>query len=76
MKQDVLRAHNSPRRAAPRTDTPRATPVQDVLRVPNSPFVFVHESHPAINLLRLNKHITGVDIDAIPKVTPLASPDY
>lgn len=41
---------------------------QDVLRVPNSPFVFVHESHPAINLLRLNKHITGVDIDAIPKV--------
>lgn len=41
---------------------------QDVLKVPNSPYVFVHETHPVINLLRMNKHLLGVDIDSTPKM--------
>lgn len=42
--------------------------MQDVLKVPNSPYVFVHEAHPVINLLRQNKNLLGVDIDNIPKM--------
>lgn len=38
------------------------------MKVPNSPFVFVNESHPVINLLRVNKSLLGVDIDEIPKM--------
>lgn len=36
---------------------------EQVLKVPNCPFVFVHENHPVINLLRMNKHLVGVDVD-------------
>lgn len=36
---------------------------QDVLEVPGFSHVFVHENHPVINLLRINKHIIGVDVD-------------
>ncbi len=39
----------------------------DVLKVPGVPYVFVHESHPVINLLRINKHVVGVDVDEQPK---------
>lgn len=41
---------------------------QDVLDVPNCPFLFVHENHPVVNLLRINKHIVGVDIDDQPRM--------
>lgn len=41
---------------------------QDVLKVPNCPYVFVHEAHPVINLLRMNKHLLGVDIDTTEKM--------
>lgn len=41
---------------------------QDVLKVPGCPFVFVHETHPVINLLRINKHVVGVDVDDQPKM--------
>jgi hypothetical protein len=41
---------------------------QDVLKVPGCPYVFVHESHPVINLLRMNKHLLGVDIDTTEKM--------
>ena len=30
--------------------------------------MFVHESHPVVNLLRMNKHLLGVDIDSTPKM--------
>lgn len=40
---------------------------QDVLEVPNCSYVFVHENHPVVNLLRINKHIVGVDIDEQPR---------
>lgn len=39
----------------------------DVLEVPNCSYVFVHENHPVVNLLRINKHIVGVDIDDQPR---------
>jgi hypothetical protein len=39
-----------------------------VLKVPNCPYVFVHEAHPVINLLRMNKHLLGVDIDTTEKM--------
>jgi hypothetical protein len=41
---------------------------QDVLKVPGCPYVFVHEAHPVINLLRMNKHLLGVDIDTTEKM--------
>lgn len=41
---------------------------QDVLEVPNCAYVFVHENHPVVNLLRINKHIVGVDIDDQPRM--------
>ena len=41
---------------------------QDVLKIPGCPYVFVHENHPVINLLRINKHIVGVDVDEQPKM--------
>jgi hypothetical protein len=41
---------------------------QDVLKVPDCPYVFVHEAHPVINLLRINRHLLGVDIDNTPKM--------
>ena len=41
---------------------------QDVLAVANCPYLFVHESHPVINLLRMNKEVLGIDIDATPKM--------
>jgi hypothetical protein len=28
----------------------------------------VHETHPVINLLRINKHLVGVDVDEQPKM--------
>lgn len=40
---------------------------QDVLEVPNCHYVFVHENHPVVNLLRINKHVVGVDIDDQPR---------
>lgn len=36
---------------------------QDVLRIPGCPYLFVHEAHPVINLLRINKNMVGVDVD-------------
>jgi hypothetical protein len=41
---------------------------QDILKVPDCPYVFVHEQHPIINLLRMNRHLLGVDIDNTPKM--------
>lgn len=41
---------------------------QDVLTVEKSPYVFVNECHPVINLLRMNKTLLGVDVDKIPKM--------
>ena len=41
---------------------------EGVLAVPNSDFVFVHESHPVINLLRMNAGMLGMDIDNTPKI--------
>jgi hypothetical protein len=38
------------------------------VQVPGCPYVFVHENHPVINLLRINKHIVGVDVDEQPKM--------
>lgn len=48
--------------------TPTNLETQDVLKVPNSPYVFVNETHPVINLLRVNRGLLGVDIDTIPKM--------
>lgn len=39
-----------------------------VLDVQNCPFVFVHEKHPVIDLLRTNKEILGSDIDEQGKI--------
>jgi hypothetical protein len=41
---------------------------QDVLNIQNCPYVFVHENHPVVNLLRMNKAKLGVDIDTIQKM--------
>jgi hypothetical protein len=38
------------------------------LKVPGCPYVFVHEAHPVINLLRMNKGLLGVDIDTTEKM--------
>jgi hypothetical protein len=32
-------------------------------QIPGCPYVFVHENHPVINLLRINKGMVGVDVD-------------
>jgi hypothetical protein len=37
-------------------------------QVPECPWIFVHENHPVINLLRINKHLVGVDVDDQPKM--------
>ena len=42
--------------------------LDDDCQIPGVPYVFVHESHPVINLLRINKHIVGVDVDDQPKM--------
>lgn len=39
-----------------------------VLKLDNCQFMFVHETHPVINLLRMNKNILGTDIDTQPKM--------
>lgn len=39
---------------------------EDVLPVPNCSWVFVDKAHPVINLLRVNKHLVGFDIDDMP----------
>lgn len=39
-----------------------------VAQIPGVPYVFVHENHPVINLLRINKHVVGVDVDKQPKM--------
>lgn len=39
----------------------------NVLDVNNTPYVFIHESHPVISLLRMNKELLGTDIDSEPK---------
>lgn len=44
---------------------------EDVLEVPNCSYVFVHENHPVVNLLRINKHIVGVDVDEQPRSVSL-----
>lgn len=41
---------------------------QDVLRIPGYPYVFVHENHPVIHLLRINKNMVGVDVDSQEKM--------
>ena len=41
---------------------------QDVLKIPNCPYVFVHENHPVIHLLRINKNMVGVDVDSQEKM--------
>jgi hypothetical protein len=41
---------------------------EDVLEVPNCSYVFVHENHPVVNLLRINKDIVGVDVDDQPRM--------
>ena len=33
------------------------------MQIPACPYVFVHENHPVINLLRINKSMVGVDVD-------------
>lgn len=32
-------------------------------QIPGCPYVYVHENHPVINLLRINKSMVGVDVD-------------
>jgi hypothetical protein len=39
-----------------------------VLDVQNCPFVFVHQNHPIVDLLRANKDILGADIDEQAKI--------
>ena len=41
---------------------------QGVLPVDKSPYVFVNENHPVINLLRMNKQVLGVDVDKMTKM--------
>lgn len=41
---------------------------QGVLSVNNQPYLFVHEKHPVVEVLRLNKDILNQDIDAQPKI--------
>lgn len=41
---------------------------QGVLQVNNQGYVFVHQNHPVIELLRCNKDIINSDIDASPKI--------
>jgi len=41
---------------------------QDVLKIPGVPYVFVHENHPVIHLLRINKNMVGVDVDSQEKM--------
>lgn len=35
--------------------------------MPHTDFLFVHETHPVINLLRMNKQLLGMDIDQTQK---------
>lgn len=41
---------------------------EDVLRVPGTQYVFVHQNHPAVGMLRTYKHILGIDVDTQPKM--------
>ena len=41
---------------------------EGVLEVPNAPFVFVHQDHPCIALLRHNASLIGCNIDEQPKM--------
>lgn len=41
---------------------------EGVLEVPNNSFVFVHQEHPVIGLLRSNSNLIGCNIDDQPKV--------
>lgn len=43
-------------------------PVEQVLRIPNSQFVFVHQEHPTIHLLKTNQQTTGIEIDESTKM--------
>jgi len=41
---------------------------EGVMNVENNPFLFVHETHPVIALLRHNSALVGCQIDAQPKI--------
>ena len=41
---------------------------EGVLEVQNCPYVFVHQEHPVISLLRHNASLIGCNIDAQPKI--------
>jgi hypothetical protein len=41
---------------------------QDVLHIPGCQYCFVHEGHPIVNLLRMNRALLGVDIDTCTKM--------
>ena len=41
---------------------------EGVLEVQNCPYVFVHQDHPVISLLRHNASLIGCNIDAQPKI--------
>lgn len=58
---------NAWRKAFP-SFTPTNLETQGILHLANCPFVFVNESHPVINLLRMNTAVLGVDIDTCPKM--------
>ena len=55
ISRDDLNPHLN---ASSSTDDPKITP-----QIPACPYVFVHENHPVINLLRINKSMVGVDVD-------------
>ena len=40
----------------------------NVMGSPDMGFVFVDTNHPVVNLLRMNKEIVGIDVDAVPAI--------
>jgi len=41
---------------------------EGVIPIPNQPFLFVHQTHPAIGMLRYNTDLIGCDVDKMPKM--------
>jgi hypothetical protein len=41
---------------------------EGVIAIPNQPFLFVHQTHPAIGMLRYNMDMIGCDVDKMPKM--------
>lgn len=54
------------------TFTSKNLDTQGVLALQNCPYVFVNENHPAINLLRMNQGVLGVNIDEVCTAPPHA----